>query len=140
MIHKMKLNNRPFGLMKNGAKTIELRLLDDKRKKIHIGDYIVFSNTDNSNNIIGVEVTGLIMTKNFLRLFDFIDTQKCGFDKNMNNSEAAREMLQYYSQEEIDRLGVLAIVIEAVDLNEASSLEELEFEKIYDSYFPDGMK
>ena len=40
MIHKMKLNESPFERIKNGTKTIEFRLYDDKRKKVKIGDEI----------------------------------------------------------------------------------------------------
>ena len=32
MKHEMKLNNGPFEQIKNGTKTIELRLYDEKRK------------------------------------------------------------------------------------------------------------
>ena len=31
MIHKMKLNGSPFERMKNGTKTIEFRLYDEKK-------------------------------------------------------------------------------------------------------------
>lgn len=34
MLHEMKLNENPFERMKNGTKTIEFRLNDEKRKKI----------------------------------------------------------------------------------------------------------
>ena len=40
MIHKMKLKESPFERIKNGTKTIEFRLYDDKRKKVKIGDEI----------------------------------------------------------------------------------------------------
>ena len=43
MLHEMKLNENPFERMKNGTKTIEFRLNDEKRKKIKIGDKITFS-------------------------------------------------------------------------------------------------
>ena len=33
MLHEMKLNENPFERMKNGTKTIEFRLNDEKRKK-----------------------------------------------------------------------------------------------------------
>ena len=38
MLHKMKLNEGPFERMKNGTKTIEFRLYDEKRqqKKLEI--------------------------------------------------------------------------------------------------------
>ena len=35
MIYEMKLRNSPFTKIKNGNKTIELRLYDEKRKKIN---------------------------------------------------------------------------------------------------------
>ncbi|MBQ1852397.1 MAG: ASCH domain-containing protein, partial [Lachnospiraceae bacterium] len=38
----MQLQPEPFDLIKSGAKTIELRLYDEKRRKIRIGDEIVF--------------------------------------------------------------------------------------------------
>ena len=34
MIHMMKLNDEPFTLIKAGTKVIELRLNDEKRRKI----------------------------------------------------------------------------------------------------------
>ena len=42
MLHKMKLNESPFERIKNGTKTIEFRLYDEKRQKINIGDTIIF--------------------------------------------------------------------------------------------------
>lgn len=32
MIHEMRLNNEPFNKIKEGTKTVELRLLDEKKK------------------------------------------------------------------------------------------------------------
>ena len=34
MLHEMKLQNGPFNSIKNGKKTIELRLYDEKRQKV----------------------------------------------------------------------------------------------------------
>ena len=41
----MKLNASPFEMIKSGVKSIELRLYDEKRQKIKIGDTIIFTNT-----------------------------------------------------------------------------------------------
>ena len=38
MVHEMKLHESPFKKIKSGKKTVELRLYDDKRRKINIGD------------------------------------------------------------------------------------------------------
>ena len=43
MLHKMKLNESPFEMIKNGTKTIEFRLYDEKRQGVKIGDKIEFS-------------------------------------------------------------------------------------------------
>lgn len=40
MIHYMKLYNEPFQMIKKGEKTIELRLNDEKRRKLKKGDTI----------------------------------------------------------------------------------------------------
>ena len=42
MKHEMKLALEPFDMIADGRKTIELRLYDDKRKKIKLGDEIQF--------------------------------------------------------------------------------------------------
>lgn len=39
----MKLQKSPFEKIKNGTKTVEFRLYDEKRRKINIGDQIEFS-------------------------------------------------------------------------------------------------
>ena len=40
----MKLNNEPFHLVKNGTKTIEVRLNDEKRQEVQNGDTIILTN------------------------------------------------------------------------------------------------
>ena len=59
MIHKMKLNESPFERIKNGTKTIEFRLYDDKRKKVKIGDEIEFSKLPDLHEKILVKVVDL---------------------------------------------------------------------------------
>ena len=44
MIYKMKLYSDSFEKIKFGSKTIEMRLNDEKRKAIKIGDFIEFTN------------------------------------------------------------------------------------------------
>lgn len=42
MIHEMKLLEDPFEQIKSGAKTVEIRLFDEKRKVLRVGDIIEF--------------------------------------------------------------------------------------------------
>ena len=57
----MKLNPAPFEMIKSGQKTIELRLYDEKRQLVNIGDEIVFTNT----------VTGETLQTKVLKLHRF---------------------------------------------------------------------
>ena len=50
MIHKMNLNPEPFEMIRNGQKTIELRLNDEKRRMINVGDMIEFTQTETGEN------------------------------------------------------------------------------------------
>ena len=44
--HSMKLKPLPFAAIQSGKKVLELRLNDEKRQKIKIGDTIVFTQTE----------------------------------------------------------------------------------------------
>ena len=52
MKHYMKLKNDPFIKIKNKTKTIEMRLNDEKRKKINVGDIIEFTRKMRYKHII----------------------------------------------------------------------------------------
>lgn len=140
MVHKMKLNNEPFNMIKDKHKTIELRLFDYKRRRVDTGDYIIFSRVDDPKDRIAVKVNGLLHFQNFDQLFEVVDIQKCGIAKETSKSSAAQEMQRYYSMESIEQYGVLGIVIEIADLDAVARLEEMEDEQALERLFPDGMK
>ena len=52
MKHEMKLNNGPFEQIKNGTKTIELRLNDEKRQLLKPNDLIEFTNRSNGEKLL----------------------------------------------------------------------------------------
>ena len=49
MRHEMTLFPKPYASIASGQKTIELRLYDEKRQSIHIGDQIRFTNTEDAS-------------------------------------------------------------------------------------------
>ena len=65
MIHKMKLQESPFERIKNGTKTVEFRLYDEKRSKIKIGDQIEFSKLPDLQETILVDVLDLYREDTF---------------------------------------------------------------------------
>ena len=52
MKHTMKLRPNPFRMILCGEKTYELRLYDEKRQCIKIGDEIVFVNTKTDEPLV----------------------------------------------------------------------------------------
>ena len=69
MIHEMRLNNEPFNKIKEGTKTVELRLLDEKRKTLRVGDKIIFTNRTN-NEKIDVVITNLFKADSFAPIYE----------------------------------------------------------------------
>ena len=69
MLHKMKLNESPFERIKNGTKTIEFRLYDEKRQQIKIGDQIEFSKLPDLQEKLLVDVIDLYKEDTFEYLF-----------------------------------------------------------------------
>ena len=109
MKHKMKLWREPFESVKSGKKTIEMRLFDEKRSLIQKGDEIEFKNVD-TGEILLCGVKGIYRYKNFEELYKNHDKISIGYEEN--ETAEPKDMLVYYSQEEIDRYGVAAIEIQ----------------------------
>ena len=108
MMHIMRLHNKPFMLIKDGIKNIEMRINDEKRQLIKIGDNIQFVNRF-TNEIIYTEVINLYYFNNFEELYNNFDKVSIGYDKN--DDANPNDTNKYYSKEEIDKFGVLAIEI-----------------------------
>lgn len=111
MIYNMKLYNAPFEMIKRGEKTIELRLNDDKRRKLLLGDTIIFTNTE-SGEKLQAEVLELYKFKNFKELYENMDMSKCGYKNGDDISYL--HMNKYYSEEEQSKYGVLGIEIRLI--------------------------
>ncbi len=113
MTYKMNLHPEPFELIKSGFKDVEMRLYDERRKPIKIGDHIEFMNNVTSE-IIVCKVTNLLKFKTFVELYNHYPKERLGY--KINEIANSDDMLQYYTKEQIDQHGVLAIEIKRVDL------------------------
>ncbi len=61
----MKLNESPFERIKNGTKTIEFRLYDEKRQQIKVEDKIEFSKLPDLQEKLEVDVMELYKEESF---------------------------------------------------------------------------
>lgn len=108
MKHEMKLNNEPFECIKNGTKTIELRLNDEKRKLLTVEDYIEFTNKVTNEKLL-VEVIDLFKYNSFEELYKHFNKIEMGY--SINEEANPKDMENYYSKEEQEKYGVLGIKI-----------------------------
>lgn len=111
MIHKMNLTPMAFQSIGSGQKTVEMRLYDDKRAKLNVGDKIEFENTVTHQTIMCC-ITNLVRFKDFFELYSNYDKTAIGYD--INETANPQDMYAYYSPEMIDKYGVLAIEIKQI--------------------------
>lgn len=106
--HTMRLKANPFAAVKIGKKDIELRLNDEKRQKVQVGDIIEFIHVDTQEKLL-VEVINKYAFENFSGVYVAFNKIRLGYQED----EAAhpKDMEQYYSPEEIAKNGVVAIEI-----------------------------
>lgn len=110
MLHKMKLQEDPFERIKNGTKTVEFRLYDEKRRTIQIGDEIEFSKLPELQEKLLVKVIDLYKEESFEKLFKKVFV---GEDKE-KIIEKAKSMNRFYTLEQEKEYGVVGIKIEII--------------------------
>ena len=106
-VHVMHLDEEPFAKIADGSKTIELRLYDDKRRQIKVGDEIQFQSKLGE---IRAQVVALHIFANFDELYKTLDLCKCGYSKDVA-SASPEDMSRYYSADSQKRFGVVGIEI-----------------------------
>lgn len=114
MIHQMKLKKAPFMKIKNGSKTIELRLNDEKRQQVQIGDFIEFTLLDDSNEKIQTRVTALHHFDSFQELYASLPKEKIGYAHS--ETPDPDHMDVFYPREKQEKYGVLGIELRMTEL------------------------
>ena len=111
MKHKLNLHPEPFAQIKSGLKVIEMRLFDERRKDIKVGDIIEFTNRETSETL-ACEVISLKRFQDFKELYAFYPKNMLGY----RDDEVAspNDMSKYYSNELIEKYGTLAIGIRRI--------------------------
>ncbi|MDE6656288.1 MAG: ASCH domain-containing protein [Anaeroplasmataceae bacterium] len=117
----MHLSEEMFLAMKEGIKTIEVRLFDEKRKLIDIGDFIEFHNKDNDANI-KMRVADIRIEHTFKEVFErridlwntslYYTPEQLGFSKETSIDTLIKEMYKWYTKEQEEKYGVIAFTLE----------------------------
>ena len=107
----MDLDPAPFAMIASGKKTFELRLYDEKRQKIKVGDEICFVNTQNGSKL-RAKVLGLNLFPSFEALYASLPLLECGYTEKTLPAASPKDMEVYYSPERQKMYGVVGIKIE----------------------------
>ncbi len=108
-MQQMKLQKKYFELIKSGKKTIELRLFDDKRRLLKIGDEIEFSCVDNPQNKIFAKIINLYQAADFASLCQRIDYSRAGFT---SKEDLIQTLENFYPLSQQQKYGVIGIELE----------------------------
>lgn len=113
MEHKIKLQPQYYNYILYGTKRIEIRLYDEKRQQIKIGDTIIFLKDPDLNESFKAKVTGLLRYNSFEDMFKDFDTSILS-DKSMTKKDLINVLEQFYTKEKQKQYGVLGIRIELI--------------------------
>ena len=115
MIHKLNLNADPFEMIKSGQKTIELRLYDERRSQIQVGDTLVFVHRDDPTRTLTARVLALHRFPDFAALYAALPLEKCGYLPEELDTASPADMNVYYSAEQQAGYGVVGIEIALIE-------------------------
>lgn len=113
MEHEMKLQPEYYNFILNGTKRIEIRLYDEKRQQIKIGDIIKFLKEPELNESFNAKVIGLLRYNSFEEMFKDFDISILS-DESMTKDELISVLEQFYTKEKQEKYGVLGIRIELI--------------------------
>lgn len=102
----MNLQPKYFDFIKDGTKRIELRLYDEKRQLIRLGDIIEFTKSDDGK--FKAEVIGLLLYSSFNDLFEDFDISILA-DATMTKQELLDVLGEFYTSEKQAEFGVVGI-------------------------------
>ena len=106
----MNLSQPYFDMVKNGKKTVEIRLYDEKRRKLKIGDKIKFSNNETSETFVK-EIKNIKLFESFRKAIEKTRLKNCM--PNISRIDDAVKIYHSFSNYKSNEkeLGVIAIFL-----------------------------
>lgn len=107
----MNLQPKYYDFIKDGTKRIELRLFDEKRQKIQLGDTIEFFKSDDDK--FQAKVIGLLRYNSFKDLFEDFDISILA-DASITKQELLDVLGEFYTPEKQTQYGVIGIRLQLI--------------------------
>lgn len=105
---KVHLDADIFQIVKDGIKDVEVRLNDEKRQQLKVGDTLIFLKRPLDDEEIKAEVIGLDYYDDFSSLVYNYEMKRIYLD-NCSKEDYLKLMERFYSLEEQKELGAVAI-------------------------------
>lgn len=114
MKHEMKLQPKYYNFILNGTKRIELRLNDEKRQLLKVGDIVEFLKEPELSESFDAKIIELLRYDSFEEMFKDFDIETLA-DKSMSKQELMNVLEEFYTKEKQKQYGVLGIRIELIN-------------------------
>ena len=108
---KIHLDSDIFEIVEKGTKDIEVRLNDEKRKKLQVGDTLIFLKRPLDDESITKRVKTLEYYSSFEELVEHYEMKRIYLD-GCSKATYLKTMERFYTKEEQDKYGVVAITFE----------------------------
>ena len=103
-----------FEVVKNGTKTIECRVNDEKRRKLKIGDVITFLKRPDDKESIDAVVEDFVLFKDFNDLVDSYSMKQL-YLEDYSKEDFINLLKRFYTDEEVSKYGTVAIKFKKTD-------------------------
>ena len=105
------LDSDIFDIVKNNSKDVEIRVNDEKRRKLKVGDTLVFLKRPDDDEELRATITDLVYFNNFLEVVDNYPMKRIYLDE-YTKEDFINLISRFYSEEEVNKYGVVAIEFE----------------------------
>ena len=102
------LDSDIFDIVKNNSKDVEIRVNDEKRRKLKVGDTLVFLKRPDDDEELRATITDLVYFNNFLEVVDNYPMKRIYLDE-YTKEDFINLISRFYSEEEVNKYGVVAI-------------------------------
>ncbi|WP_246570182.1 ASCH domain-containing protein [Lentibacillus saliphilus] len=109
----MRLYDQPFTSMALGKKTVEVRLYDDKRRRIKEGDSIEFTKLSQPSDQLLVEVTELNVFPTFKAMYESLPAA-CFDAEHKTIEEMVASTYTIYTPQQEQKWGTVAITVKVI--------------------------
>ena len=116
----MRLTAAPFEKLRDGSKKIELRLYDEKRRQIKIGDTILFISLKDPNDTVLTRVSDIYRFASFEDLYKALPLVDLGYSDRDMTAASPKDMEKFYSPEEQAKYGVVGFRLDLLPQEKAA--------------------